>query len=129
MTDLTPLDRIMLRAKGVKALLAGHGLLNARVVGWAGAGKDFGPRVPAEIQVDLPEVTDLTSGDMARLDRELTALVGIEIVTWAARPGEADVLPGEKTATSRDTRPRCRRDAGSGVVCRVGTIDQSKLGW
>lgn len=94
--DLTPLDRIMLRANEVRALLAGHGLLNARVVGWAGAGKDFGPRVPAEIQVDLPDVTDLTSGDMTRLDRELTALVGIEIVTWAVRPGEAEVLPGEK---------------------------------
>lgn len=96
MEDLTPLDRILLRANEVKALLAGHGLLNARVSGWAGAGKDFGPKVPAEIQVDLPEVTDLTTGDLARIDRELTALVGIEVVTWAVRPGEADVLPGEK---------------------------------
>ncbi len=94
MDALTPLDRIVLRANEVKGLLAGHGLHNARVVGWAGAGKDLGG--PAEIQVDLPEVTDLTSGDMARLDRELTALVGIEIVTWAVLPGEAEVLPGEK---------------------------------
>jgi len=86
MDALTPLDRIVLRANEVKGLLAGHGLHNARVVGWAGAGKDLGG--PAEIQVDLPEVTDLTSGDMARLDRELTALVGIEIVTWAVLPGE-----------------------------------------
>lgn len=93
---LTPLARIMLHANEVKALLSGHGLLNARVVGWAGAGKDFGPNVPAEIQVDLPEVTDLTSGDLARLDRELTALVGIEIVTWAVRPGDREVRQGEK---------------------------------
>jgi len=42
--NLTPLDRITLRATEIKALLAGRGLLNARVVGWAGAGKDFGPR-------------------------------------------------------------------------------------
>ena len=79
---------------GAKGL--GHGLLNARVVGWAGAGKDFGPRVPAEIQVDLPEVTDLTAGDLARLDHVLSALVGVEVVTWAVRPGGADVLPGER---------------------------------
>lgn len=61
MVNLTPLDRITLRATEIKALLAGRGLLNARVVGWAGAGKDFGPKVPAEIQVDLPEVAYLTS--------------------------------------------------------------------
>lgn len=94
--DLTPLDRIMLHASEVKAVLEGHGLLNARVVGWAGAGKDLGRTVPAEIQVDLPEVTDLTAGDLAKLDRALNALVGVRVVTWPIRPGEADVLPGEK---------------------------------
>ena len=95
--DITPLDRIMLHGAAVKALLDGHSLHNARVVGWAGAGKDYSDvGVPAEIQVDLPEVTDLTSGDLARLDRELSELVGIEVVVWAVRPGERRVLPGEK---------------------------------
>lgn len=71
----------MLRSEDVKALLTGVGLPNARVVGCAGAGKDHSDvGVPAEIQVDLPEITDLTSGDLARPDRELTALVGIEVV-------------------------------------------------
>lgn len=93
-TGPIPLDWIMFRRDEVKAVLAGHGLNNARVVGWAGAAKDLGG--PAEIQVDLPEVTDLTSGDLARLDHELSELVGVELVVWAVRPGEAQVLPGEK---------------------------------
>lgn len=86
----------MLRAVEVKAVLAGHGLHNARVVGWAGASKWMPASVPAEIQVDLPEVTDLTSGDLKRLDDRLSALVGLNVVVWAVRPGEAEVLPGEK---------------------------------
>lgn len=92
--DPTPLDWIMLRREDVKSVLDAHGLANARVIGWAGAGKDLPG--PAEIQADLPQVTDLTSGDLARLDRELSAVVGLEIVVWAVRPGEGKVLPGEK---------------------------------
>lgn len=49
---LVPLDWIMLRAGDVKALLVGRGLSNARVIGWAGAGKDF--PVAAEIAATLP---------------------------------------------------------------------------
>ncbi|MGJ3510130.1 hypothetical protein [Enemella sp. A6] len=94
--DLTPIDRILLRAHEIKQVLDGHGLHNARVVGWAGAGHEGVPGVPAEIQVDLPEVTDLTSGDLARLDREISAMVGVEVVVWAERPGEARVLSGER---------------------------------
>lgn len=45
----TPLDWIMLRRDEVKALLDGT-LHNARVAGWAGAGKDFGPRGPASVR-------------------------------------------------------------------------------
>ena len=90
----TPLDWIMLRREDVKSVLDAHGLANARVVGWAGAGKDLPG--PAEIQADLPQVTDLTSGDLARLGSELSTIVGLEIVVWAVRPGEGKVLPGEK---------------------------------
>lgn len=75
-------------------MLDAHGLANARVVGWAGAGKDLPG--PAEIQADFALATDLTSGDLARLDRELSTIVGLEIVVWAVRPGEGKVLPGEK---------------------------------
>ena len=96
MSDLLALDRIMLRAVQVKAVLAGYGLHNARVVGWAGASKWMPASVPAEIQVDLPEVTDLTGGDLKRLDDRLSALVGLNVVVWAVRPGEAEVLTGEK---------------------------------
>lgn len=96
MDDLTALDWIMLRSDDVKRVLAGHGLHNARVVGWAGAGKWMPESVPAEIQVDLPEVTDLMSGDLKRLDDQLSELVGVSIVVWAVRPGGAEVLPGEK---------------------------------
>lgn len=92
--DLTPLDRIMLHAHEIKQALEGHGLHNARVIGWAGAGKDLPG--PAEIQVDLPAITDLTAGDMFRLGRKFSELVGIEIHLGAERPGEAKVLPGEK---------------------------------
>ncbi len=92
--DPTPLDWIMLRREDIKSVLDAHGLANARVVGWAGAGKDLPG--PAEIQADLPQVTDLTSGDLARLDRKLSTIVGLEIVVWAVRPGEGKVLPGEK---------------------------------
>ena len=94
--DLTALDWIMLRSDDVKSVLAAHGLHNARVVGWAGAGSWAPSGVPAEIQVDLPEVTDLTSGDLKRLDDQLSELVGVSVVVWAVRPGEAVVLPGEK---------------------------------
>ncbi|CEH05310.1 hypothetical protein [Propionibacterium freudenreichii] len=91
---LVPLDWIMLRAGDVKALLVGRGLSNARVIGWAGAGKDF--PVAAEIAVDLPEATDLTAGDLAVLDREVSSLVGLEVVVVPQRPGERDMLPGER---------------------------------
>lgn len=53
---LALLDWIMLE-QTMKALLVGRGLRNARVIGWAGAGKDF--PVAAEIAADLPESTDL----------------------------------------------------------------------
>ncbi|MDO4613961.1 MAG: hypothetical protein Q4B10_07895 [Actinomycetaceae bacterium] len=91
---LVPLDWIMLRADDVKALLAGRGLRNPRVIGWAGAGKDF--PVAAEIAVDLPEVTDLTAGDLAGLDREVSVLVGLDVVVVPQRPGERDLLPVER---------------------------------
>ncbi len=94
--ELTPLDWIMLRAAEVKAVLAGVGLHNARVVGWAGANMQAVAGVHAEIQVDLPPTTDLTSGDMKRIDDQLSELVGLPVVVWATRPGEAEVLPGEK---------------------------------
>ena len=89
-----PLDWIMRRAGEIKALLAGRGLGNARVIGWAGAGKDF--PVAAEIAVDLPEATDLTAGDLAALDREVSALVGLDVVVVPQRPGEHKILPGER---------------------------------
>ncbi|GAA1703893.1 hypothetical protein [Propioniferax innocua] len=89
-----PLDWIMLRADDVKALLAGRGLGNARVIGWAGAGKDL--PAAAEIAVDLPEVTDLTAGDLAALDREVSALVGLDVIVVPQRPGEREMLPGER---------------------------------
>lgn len=92
--DLMPIDRIMLRALEIGKMLEGYGLHVPRVVGWAGAGKALPG--PAEIQVDLPEVTDLTGGDLARLGHEISGLVGIEILVWAERPGEARVLPGER---------------------------------
>lgn len=41
-------------------------------------------------------MTDLTSGDLKRLDDQLSELVGVEVVVWAVRPGEAEVLPGAK---------------------------------
>lgn len=91
---LVPLDWIMLRAGEIKLLLAGRGLGNARVIGWAAAGKDF--PVTAEIAVDLPEVTDLTAGDVAALDREVGALVGLDVVVVPQRPGEREVLAGER---------------------------------
>lgn len=93
--DLTPLDWILLRRDEVKALLAGHGLYNSRVVGWAGAGQAATSGVPAEIEVDLPETTDLTGGDLARLGSELTALLGIAVLVWAVPVGENKILPGE----------------------------------
>ena len=94
--DLTALDWIMLHADQARDLLASHGLQRPRVVGWAGAGSWAPSGVPAEIEVDLPEVTDLTGGDLARLGRELSELVGVEIVVWASPPGESRVLPGER---------------------------------
>lgn len=55
--DLRPLDWILLRRDDITAHLARFRLTNPRVVGWAGAGSNLPG--PAEIQVDLPEVTDL----------------------------------------------------------------------
>lgn len=94
MNEPTPLDWIMLRAAEVKQVLAGQGLLNARVIGWAGAGKALPG--PAEIAVDLPPVTDLTAGDLAALDREPGALLGFDVVVVAEPPGQRRVLPGER---------------------------------
>lgn len=90
----TPLDWIMLRREDIKDLLAGYGMTNARVIGWAGAGKSF--PAPAEIAVELSGHTDLTGGDLAKIDREVGTLVGIEVVVVVQRPGEGTVLPGEK---------------------------------
>lgn len=92
--DLTAIDWIMLRREDVRRVLDARGLANARVVGWTGAGEELPG--PAEIEVDLAQVTDLTSGDLARLGRELTTLVGVEIVVWAAVPGDGIVRSGEK---------------------------------
>ena len=96
-TGPTLLDWIMLRRDEVKAVLAAHGLNNARVVCWAGAAKDLGG--PAEIQVDLPEITDLTSGDLARLDHELSELVGVELVVWPCGQARLRCCPARRSGT------------------------------
>lgn len=93
--DTRPLDWIMHRRDEVAALLAGYGLHNARVVGWAGAGQAALNGVPVEIEVDLPESTDLTGGDMARLADEKTKMVGIDVLVWTVPVGERRILRGE----------------------------------
>lgn len=92
--DLTALDMLLLRCEEVRDLLAGHGLVVPRVIGWAGTGLDLPG--PAEVAAELSGTTDLTAGDLARLDRELGELVGHEVVVVIQRAGEATVLPGEK---------------------------------
>lgn len=94
MEHLTPLDWIILHAEEVKQRLGSRGLTNARVTGWAGAGKALPG--PVEIAADLPPETDLTAGDVARLDRELETLLGFEVVVVAEQPGSRRVLPGER---------------------------------
>ena len=96
MDALTRLDRTALRANAVKALLMGHGLLNARVSGWAGASRAFGARVPAEFQVDLPEVSGLTAWRPGQDRPRAHRTRGHRGGPWAVGSGEADVLPGEK---------------------------------
>ncbi|WP_029211917.1 MULTISPECIES: hypothetical protein [Arsenicicoccus] len=100
----------MLRREEIKDLLAGYGMTTARVIGWAGAGKDLPG--PAEIAVDINAPTDLTGGDLAKIDREVGALVGLEVVVVVQRPGEGTVLPGEKIKfTKAGTAMFCRPDA------------------
>lgn len=94
MPEITPLDLILLRREEVSAHLNAHGLRNARVVGWAGARLDLPG--PAEIEVDMPMVTDLTAGDLGRIGRDLTGLVGFEILVWPSPPGQRTILPGER---------------------------------
>lgn len=66
--------------------LAGYGLGNARVVGWAAARMEPVAGVPAEIEVDPPPHTDLTAGDIARIGHELTAIVGTPVLALMGRP-------------------------------------------
>ena len=40
--------------------------------------------------------TNPTTGDLAALDREVSALVGLDVVVVPQRPGERDMLPGER---------------------------------
>lgn len=63
-------------------------------MGWAGARLDWAG--PAEIEVEMPMVTHLTAGDLGRISRDLSRLVGFEILAWPLPPSQRTISPGER---------------------------------